>query len=163
MPGVKKTMGEFKRGTLKSGSGKKVTSRKQAVAIAMSQEKKMRKPEPKSYTRKLSNTKSRRKESNPVPLGGPPSKRLSIERVAAMKRAAELKAAKKTGTPAKNTGGMNAAANQKPMKSRGSRPVTMSGKSISARKPGVEARNPNLKKTVGTTKSPGWKKGKGTY
>jgi len=40
MPGVKKTMGEYKRGTLRSGSGKKVTSRKQAVAIAMSQSKK---------------------------------------------------------------------------------------------------------------------------
>jgi hypothetical protein len=36
---VRKTMGEFKRGTLHSGSkrGPRVTSRKQAVAIAMSQ------------------------------------------------------------------------------------------------------------------------------
>lgn len=33
---VEKVMGEFKRGTLKSSSGKKVKSRKQAVAIAMS-------------------------------------------------------------------------------------------------------------------------------
>jgi Family of unknown function (DUF6496) len=31
---------EFKAGTLKSGSGKKVTSRKQAVAIALSYPKK---------------------------------------------------------------------------------------------------------------------------
>lgn len=30
-------MGEFKRGTLRSGSGKTVTNRKQAVAIAMSE------------------------------------------------------------------------------------------------------------------------------
>jgi hypothetical protein len=30
-------MGEFKRGTLKSSSGKKVKSRKQAVAIALSE------------------------------------------------------------------------------------------------------------------------------
>ena len=30
-------MGEFKRGTLKSGSGSKVKKRKQAVAIAMSE------------------------------------------------------------------------------------------------------------------------------
>jgi len=30
-------MGEFKRGTLKSGSGKKVTNRKQALAIANSE------------------------------------------------------------------------------------------------------------------------------
>jgi len=34
---VNKVMGEFKRGTLKSSSGKKVKSRKQAVAIAMSE------------------------------------------------------------------------------------------------------------------------------
>lgn len=32
---VAKVMGEHKRGTLKSGSGRKVKSRKQAVAIAM--------------------------------------------------------------------------------------------------------------------------------
>lgn len=39
-----KVMGEFKRGTLHSGSktGKKVTSRKQAVAIAMSEAGKSR-------------------------------------------------------------------------------------------------------------------------
>jgi len=30
-------MGEFKRGSLKSSSGKKVTNRKQAVAIALSE------------------------------------------------------------------------------------------------------------------------------
>lgn len=34
---VAKVMGEFKRGKLKSSSGKKVTSRKQALAIAMSE------------------------------------------------------------------------------------------------------------------------------
>jgi hypothetical protein len=32
-----KVMKEFKEGTLKSGSGKKVTKRKQAVAIALSE------------------------------------------------------------------------------------------------------------------------------
>lgn len=36
---VHKVMGEFKRGKLKSGSGKKVTNRKQAVAIAMSEKR----------------------------------------------------------------------------------------------------------------------------
>jgi hypothetical protein len=35
---VHKVMHEHKKGTLKSGSGKKVRSRKQAVAIAMSEE-----------------------------------------------------------------------------------------------------------------------------
>ncbi len=34
---VEKVMHEHKEGTLKSGSGKKVTSRKQAVAIALSE------------------------------------------------------------------------------------------------------------------------------
>lgn len=34
---VEKVMGEFKRGKLKSSSGKKVTDRDQAVAIAMSE------------------------------------------------------------------------------------------------------------------------------
>ncbi len=34
---VEKTMLERKRGTLKSGSGKKVTSKKQAIAIGLSE------------------------------------------------------------------------------------------------------------------------------
>ena len=34
---IKKVMGEYKRGTLKSSSGKKVTNRKQALAIANSE------------------------------------------------------------------------------------------------------------------------------
>ena len=34
---VEKVMHEFKEGTLKSGSGKKVTDRKQAVAVALSE------------------------------------------------------------------------------------------------------------------------------
>jgi len=34
---VKKVMGEYKRGKLKSSSGRKVKSKKQAVAIALSE------------------------------------------------------------------------------------------------------------------------------
>ena len=34
---IKKVMGEFKRKKLKSSSGKKVTNRKQAIAIALSE------------------------------------------------------------------------------------------------------------------------------
>ena len=34
---VKKVLGEFKRKKLKSNSGKKVTNRKQAIAIALSE------------------------------------------------------------------------------------------------------------------------------
>ena len=37
---IEKVMREKKHGTLKSGSGKKVTSRKQAVAIALSEARK---------------------------------------------------------------------------------------------------------------------------
>jgi hypothetical protein len=40
---VKKVMHEHKQGTLKSGSGRKVKSRKQAVAIAMSESGQSRK------------------------------------------------------------------------------------------------------------------------
>lgn len=35
-------MKEYKKGTLKSGSGKKVTKRKQAIAIALSEARKKR-------------------------------------------------------------------------------------------------------------------------
>ena len=37
---VEETMRERKKGTLRSGSGKKVTSRKQAIAIGLSQARK---------------------------------------------------------------------------------------------------------------------------
>ena len=37
---VEETMHEMKEGTLKSGSGKKVTSKKQAIAIGLSEAKK---------------------------------------------------------------------------------------------------------------------------
>ena len=37
---VEKTMHEKKEGTLKTGSGKKVTSRKQAIAIGLSEARK---------------------------------------------------------------------------------------------------------------------------
>jgi hypothetical protein len=40
MPGVPATMREFKSGALRSGSGKKVTDRKQAIAIGLSEERK---------------------------------------------------------------------------------------------------------------------------
>ena len=40
---VKKVMGEFKRKKLKSSSGKKVTKREQAIAIALNSKSKGRK------------------------------------------------------------------------------------------------------------------------
>lgn len=39
----RKVIGEFKRGTLITGAGKKVKKKKQAVAIALSEERKSKK------------------------------------------------------------------------------------------------------------------------
>lgn len=41
---LQKVMSEFKSGTLKSSSGPKVTKKKQAVAIAMSEARRVRRP-----------------------------------------------------------------------------------------------------------------------
>lgn len=51
---VRKAVKKMKRGTLKSGSGKKVTSRKQAVAIGLSEarEKGQKVPKKKSKSSK---------------------------------------------------------------------------------------------------------------
>jgi Family of unknown function (DUF6496) len=53
---VEKAMHERKRGTLKSGSGKKVTSRKQAIAIGLSQARRAggKVPKKKSSSKKSS-------------------------------------------------------------------------------------------------------------
>ena len=57
---VEETMGERKRGTLRSGSGKKVTSRKQAIAIGLSEARREggKVPSKKSSTKKSSGRKS---------------------------------------------------------------------------------------------------------
>jgi hypothetical protein len=49
---VEKVMRERKRGTLKSGSGKKVTSRKQAIAIGLSEARKAGAKVPKKTAKK---------------------------------------------------------------------------------------------------------------
>lgn len=56
---VEKTMRERKKGSLKSGSGKKVTSRKQAIAIGLSQARKSgaKVPAKKSTARKRASKK----------------------------------------------------------------------------------------------------------
>jgi hypothetical protein len=48
---VEKTMHERKKGTLKSGSGRKVKSRKQAIAIGLSEARKAGKKVPKKAKR----------------------------------------------------------------------------------------------------------------
>lgn len=58
---VEKTMRERKRGTLRSGSGKKVKSRKQAIAIGLSQARRegAKVPKKKSGGRKKRASKNR--------------------------------------------------------------------------------------------------------
>ena len=57
---VERAMHERKRGTLKSGSGRKVKSRKQAIAIGLSEARKAggKVPKRKSASRKSSSRKS---------------------------------------------------------------------------------------------------------
>jgi hypothetical protein len=61
---VKKAMGEFKAGEMKSGSGETVTNPKQAIAIALSQTGQTRKPAARSAsgstTERLADRVSRR-------------------------------------------------------------------------------------------------------
>jgi hypothetical protein len=64
---VKKALHERKKGTLKSGSGKKVKSKKQAIAIGLSEARKAgaKVPKKKKSTKKKSSKKttSRKKKS----------------------------------------------------------------------------------------------------
>ena len=59
---VEKVMHERKQGTLKSGSGKKVTSRKQAIAIGLSEARKAGAKVPK---KKSSSPRKTAKKSSP--------------------------------------------------------------------------------------------------
>jgi hypothetical protein len=60
---VEKAMHERKRGTLKSGSGKKVTSKKQAIAIGLSEARKEGGKVPKKGSSKKKSS-SRKKSSS---------------------------------------------------------------------------------------------------
>jgi uncharacterized protein DUF6496 len=63
---VEKTMHEMKRGTLKSGgSGKKVKSRKQAIAIGLSEAREAGAKVPKAPAKKSSAKKSSAKKAAP--------------------------------------------------------------------------------------------------
>ena len=56
---VKKAMEERKKGTLKSGSGRKVKSRKQAIAIGLSEARREGKKVPKKKTSKKKTAKKK--------------------------------------------------------------------------------------------------------
>ena len=57
---VEKVMHERKKGTLKSGSGRKVTSRKQAIAIGLSEARKAGAKVPKKAKRKTKRKSKKR-------------------------------------------------------------------------------------------------------
>jgi topoisomerase IA-like protein len=63
---VKETMHERKRGTLKSGSGKKVTSKKQAIAIGLAEARREggKVPAKKSTKKKTSRKKAAAKKKS---------------------------------------------------------------------------------------------------
>ncbi len=63
---VEENMHELKRGTLKSGSGQKVKSRKQAIAIGLSEARKAggKVPAKKSSSKKSASKKSAAKKSS---------------------------------------------------------------------------------------------------
>ena len=60
---VKKVMHERKTGTLRSGSGRKVTSRKQAIAIGLSEARKAGAKVPKKKSASSSKKKTTRKRT----------------------------------------------------------------------------------------------------
>ncbi|MFY9311514.1 MAG: DUF6496 domain-containing protein [Bacteroidia bacterium] len=63
---VEETMHEMKRGTLRSGSGKKVKSRKQAIAIGLSEARKAggKVPAKKTAGRKRTSKRTAKKSSS---------------------------------------------------------------------------------------------------
>ena len=66
---VEKVMHEKKRGTLRSGSGKKVTSRKQAIAIGLSEARKAgaKVPKKKAATKKKAAPKKKTAKRKSAP------------------------------------------------------------------------------------------------
>jgi hypothetical protein len=92
---VEKAMHERKRGTLKSGSGKKVTSKKQAVAIGLSEARREGGKVP--AAKKSSAKKSSSKKST----GG--AKKSSAKKSTAKKAPAKKSAAKKSSAKKSTT------------------------------------------------------------
>ena len=86
---VERAMHERKRGTLKSGSGRKVKSRKQAIAIGLSEARKAggKVPKRKSTSRKSTSRKSASRKSS--------SSTSSSRKSTARKRTSTRRSAKK--------------------------------------------------------------------
>ncbi len=92
---VKKSMDEMKEGKLKSGrSGKKVTNRKQAIAIGLSEARKAGGKVPKKSASKKSAKKSSTKKSAKKSASKKSAKKSSTKKSA--KKSATKKSAKKS-------------------------------------------------------------------
>lgn len=92
---VEKAMHERKHGELKSGSGKKVTSRKQAIAIGLSEAREEGKKVPKKATKKSATRKSATKKTATKKSA---TKKSATKKTAHKKAAPKKTAAKKTAT-----------------------------------------------------------------
>lgn len=94
---VKEAMHEMKAGKLKTGSGKKVTSRKQAVAIGLSEAREAgeKVPTKKSPAKKRTATKSAAKKSS--------TKKSPARKASAKKASAKKTATKKGGATKKRS------------------------------------------------------------
>src|SRR5829696_4719848 len=89
---VEKAMHERKRGTLKSGrSGKKVTSKKQAIAIGLSEARKEGGKVP------AKKTSARKTAAKKAPAKKTAAKKTAAKKSAAKKTPAKKSAARKTG------------------------------------------------------------------
>ena len=89
---VEETMHERKRGTLRSGSGKKVTSRKQAIAIGLSEARREGGKVPaKRSSSKKSSTKSSAKRASS-------SKKSSSKKSSSKKSSAKKSSARKSSS-----------------------------------------------------------------
>ena len=89
---VRRVMKKRKAGTLKSGSGRKVRSRKQAIAIALSESRRAGKKVPKAPTRKSAKKKTVRKAT-----------RKTATKKTARKSANKTKTTRKTSTKTRTT------------------------------------------------------------
>src|SRR4051812_34553199 len=101
---VEKVMREQKQGALKSGrSGKKVTSRKQAIAIALSEARKSgaKVPPKKGAAKKSAAPKKKAASKKSAPKKSAPKK--SAPKKSALKKSAAPKKAAKRGRPRKAT------------------------------------------------------------
>jgi hypothetical protein len=91
---VKRAMHKRKRGTLKSGSGKKVKSKEQAIAIGLSEARKAGGKAPKKASRKKSSSKkksSSRKKSSSSRKSGSSRKSSSRKKSSSKKKSSSRK------------------------------------------------------------------------